>query len=366
MLADRDMEELLGFKAGHPVISVYLNTDPAEGNVENHRLRLRSMLKDVEQKKDVNAITAYFEHEHDWSGRSVAVFSCVPEDFWQVYTLAVPVRSRLRIGDRPQVKPLVNLLDSYGGYGVALVDKQSARLFYFHLGALEEQDGIQGESVRRTKSGGGSQAAGRRGGSAGQTDHVDEVAERNMKEAADYAIRFFSENNIRRVLIGGSDDNVAMFRNLLPKSWQSLVVGTFAISMTATHQEVMKRAMDIGAQAEFRREALLACAIVTDAAKSQGGVTGVSDTLEAVREGRVKTLLIRDGFRTPGGRCLGCDHLSTAPTGTCRICGETVEPVPDIVEITVGRVLRSGGEVEFLNSEHQIEGFDQIGALLRY
>ena len=45
-----------------------------------------------------------------------------------------------------------------------MVDKQGARLFYFHLGELREQEGVLGESVKRTKRGGGSQAAGRRGG----------------------------------------------------------------------------------------------------------------------------------------------------------------------------------------------------------
>lgn len=366
MLADRDLEGLLDFKSEHPVLSVYLNTDPAEGNAENHRLRLRSMLKDIELAEDVESVIQYFDHEHNWSGRSVAVFCCAPEDFWQVYTLAVPVRSRVRVSDRPHVKPLVNLLDFYGGYGVVLVDKQGARLFYFHLGSLKEQDGVMGETVRRAKRGGGSQAAGRRGGIAGLTDYVDEVADRNMKVAAEYATDFFKENNVRRVLIGGSEDNVALFRSQLPKAWQSLVVGTFPISMTASHKEVLERAMEIGAEAEYRRGTQLASAVVTNAAKGRGGVVGIEDTLNAAREGRVMTLLIRDGFRLKGSRCKSCGYLSAQVLEECPFCDGEVEAVSDVVEIAVGTVLRSGGEVEVLQSGHQVEGFDQIGALLRY
>ena len=118
------------------------------------------------------------------------------------------------------VKPLANLFDSYGRYGVSLVDKQGARLFFFHLGTLREQEGVLGESVRRTKHGGGSQAAGRRSGDAGQTQYTSEVTERNMRDSAEFAAKFFTENNIRRVLIGGTDDNIAHFRGYLPKSWQ--------------------------------------------------------------------------------------------------------------------------------------------------
>ena len=97
----------------------------------------------------------------------MAVFSCAPEGFLRAFSLALPVASRVRINNQPHVKPLADLLDSYGGYGVVLVDKQGARLFSFHLGELQEQEGLMGESIRHTKRGGGSQSPGRRGGVAG-------------------------------------------------------------------------------------------------------------------------------------------------------------------------------------------------------
>lgn len=74
---------------------------------------------------------------------------------------------------------------------MVLVDKQGARLFSFHLGELQEQEGVMGEAIRHTKRGGGSQAAGRRGGTAGQTDYVEEMADRNIKEVIEAATRFF-------------------------------------------------------------------------------------------------------------------------------------------------------------------------------
>ncbi len=366
MLTDRDLKALLNFKSTHPVLSVYLNTDPVEGNADRYKLRLRGMLKEVNLPDDEQAVLHYFDHEHDGSGRSVAVFSCAPDNFLQTYPLAVPVRSRVRIGDHPHVKPLANLLDSYGGYGVVLIDKQGARLFYFHLGELREQEGVIGESVRRTKRGGGSTSPGRRGGIAGQTDYVDEVTDRNMREAVEFSTRFFSENNVRRILIGGTEDTVALFRSQLPKSWQSLVVGSFPISMIASHTEVLQRAMEIGEKVELQREAELAQAIVTSASKGRGGVRGLEDTLGMVREGRIQTLLLQDGFRASGSRCQSCGYLSSLPMETCSFCGGSIESVSDVVEYTVRHVMLSGGEVEVLNQVQKIEGFEKIGALLRY
>jgi len=366
MITDRDVQELLHYQPKHPVLSIYMNIDPTDGNADSHRLRLRSMLKDATLTQDANAVLQYFDHQYDWSGKSVAVFSCAPEGFLRVYPLAVPVRSRLRISDRPHLKPLADLLDSYGGYGVVLVDKQGARFFHFHLGQLQEQEGVLGETVRRTKRGGGSQATGRRGGTAGQTDYVEEVTERNMRDAVEFAIHFFAEKNVRRIVIGGTEDNVALFRNQLPKAWQSLVIGAFSISMLATHTEVLERAMQIGEEVELQREARLANTVVTQSAKGRGGVVGLEATLNAIREGRIQTLLIRDGYRATGNRCTTCGYISTQPMESCPFCSGQVEKIPDAVELAVRHIMQSGGEVEVLRADQVVKDFDQIGAILRY
>jgi peptide chain release factor subunit 1 len=366
MLTEKDIKELLDYHSEAPVLSVYLNTEPVEGGVEVHKLRLRSMFKEIQMQEDEEVVERFLDHEFDWSGRSLAVFSCKANGFFRAYALAVPVRSRVRGTDKPYVKPLADLLDSYGGYGVALVDKQGARLFYFHLGELREQVGMMGESVRHTKRGGGSQATGRRGGTAGQTNYEEEVAERNIKDAADFAAHFFGENNVRRVLLGGSDETVALFRSHLPKAWQSLVVGQFPMSMTTSHNEVMERAMQMGGTAEHQREARLVEVMVTGAAKGRGGVIQLEETLNAVHEGRVQTLIIQDGYRAPGARCTGCGFTTTRPVDSCPFCGSPFDKINDAVELAVRSVMQSGGDVEVLHNDAVLASHGNIGALLRY
>lgn len=366
MLTDSELQELLGYQAKHDVLSVYLNTDPVQANADAHKLHLRSMLKDVNLPDDVEAVLRFIDHKHDWSGKSVAIFSCAAEGFFKEYPLAVPIRSRVRISDRPHVKPLANLLDSYGRYGVVLVDKVGARLFFFNLGELREQEGIMGEAIRKTKRGGGSQSVGRRGGTAGQTDYVDEVADRNMRDVIEFATHFFAENNVRRILIGGSEDNVALFRSQLPKSWQSLVLGSFSISMHASHPEVLEKTMEIGKQVELKNEANLAEAIITGAAKGKGGVINLEDTLNAIHEGRVQILLIREYFRAPGNRCTGCGYVSSLPRDACPYCSGKPVNIPDAVELAVRKVMQSGGEVEVMDAGYEVKGFQDIGAMLRF
>ena len=366
MLTETNLQELLGYQPEKQVLSVYLNTDPTEGNADVYRKNLRSMLKEINMTSDVQAVDHYISSEFDWSGRSVAIFSCTADHFLRAYSLAIAVRNQVVVADRPYVKTLASLLDFYGGYGVVLVDKQGARLFSFHLGELKEQEGILGDSVRHTKRGGASAKPGMRGGMAGQTRYEDEVTDRNIRYVADFASHFFNDNNVRRVLIGGTDENIALLRNQLPKSWQSLIVGTFPMSMTASKDEVLERALQIGKQNEIHKEELLLNKLVTGAAKERKGVLGLDDTLVAVHDGRVQSLVIQDGYRAIGYQCQGCGYLTAREMPTCQFCGSKFKEIPDAIEMAVHKSMKAGGDVEVLQHQHKVSGFEDIGALLRY
>jgi peptide chain release factor subunit 1 len=366
MLTETNLRELLNYQTESQVLSVYLNTNPLEGNSDAYKLNLRGMLKDVDLPADVVAIENYFSRDFDWNGRSVAVFSCATERFFRAYPLAIPIHNQVIVNSRPHVKPLASLLDYYGGYGVVLVDKQGARLFSFHLGELKEQEGILGENIRRTKRGGSSAKPGVRGGVAGQTRYQDELTERNIRDVAEFASHFFSENYVRRILIGGTEENIALLRSQLSKSWQSLIVGTFPMSMTASKEEVLDRTMKIGREAEFHKEDQLLRKLVTGASKDRGGVLDLDGTLSAVHDGRVQALVIQEGYREAGFQCQGCGYITSIEMPSCPFCGEKFQQIPDAVELAVHRVMQAGGEVEVLQHQHSVDGFNNIGALLRY
>jgi peptide chain release factor subunit 1 len=243
MFTESSLRKIKDFSTGDPIVSLYLNTEPSRGNAETHRLRLRNMIKDISLKQDADAVEKFFNYSYDWSGRSVAVFSCAPAGFFEVIPLAVPVKDFIQIGTKAAVDPLEDLLEEYSNMGVILVDKQGARLFHFHMGELVEQEGYLGDLVKQIKDGGASSAHGLRGGSLAGKRAVRETIDRNQREIAEAATKFLEQKRVRRVLIGGTDENVSHFRNFLPKSMQSLVVGTFAMAMTASTSDVLHRVL---------------------------------------------------------------------------------------------------------------------------
>ena len=76
MFTDNVLRELLNYSSPDPVLSVYINTDMTEGTADALKLRLRTLLKEVDLPKDEAAIHKYFETEREWTGRSLAMFSC--------------------------------------------------------------------------------------------------------------------------------------------------------------------------------------------------------------------------------------------------------------------------------------------------
>ncbi|OJX44762.1 MAG: hypothetical protein BGO78_07070 [Chloroflexi bacterium 44-23] len=364
MFSDRDLRELVNYQAQSKMLSIYLNTDPPLGNADSYRLRLRSMMKNTDLKDDVERIESYFDTEYDWSGRSVVLFSDASADFFRVYPLAIPTPDLIHEGIRPNVRPLAGLIDSFGGYGVVLVDKQGARIFHFHLGELREQDGVLGNDINKIKT--GSSSLGKRGGSNNQSHSIEETIERNMRESVDFATAFFETKHIRRILLGGSDDNIALFRSYLPKSWQSLIAGSFVIPMTASSHEVAQRAMEIGVKAEEVRETQVVERLITQAAKNSHAVTGMESALAAVSAGRVQTLVIQHSFQTAGFYCPDCKVITSQPDLACRACESIPQEVQDVIALAVTFTLEYGGEVEVVKMSPNFEDAGKIGAFLRY
>jgi len=368
MLGEQDLKSLLKFDAGHPVLSVYLNIEPAERGGEPVRRRLRALLRPLphEAAADIQAVEKFFEHEYDGSGRSAVVFSCAPAAFFQAFHFQLPLRSRARWLPQPYVKPLAHLLDAYGGYGLARVDKQGVRLYAYHLGEMVASQEVTGEAVRRTKSGGASALAGRRGGEAGQSHHEQEIEQRNLREAAEASAAFFQGHQVRRILLAGTEETLAQFRAVLPKAWQSLVVGSFSPDRDAAPADLLARAVEVGRVAEATREAGLVESAVTAAAKGKAGTTGLENTLRALHDGRVLTLMITEGYRAPGYVCTGCGLISAQDLPACPYCGKKAAAIEDAVELAVQKAMRSTAEVEVISGSPRLEQAGHIAAILRY
>ncbi len=371
MFTDRDLEELVAFRStGSPVLSLYLNVDPTGQSTDHYKLTMRSLLGSVAseaRQEDVEAIGRYFDFEYGWQGRGVVVFSCQEDDFWRAYSLAVPVQDYAYVSHRPYLKPLTDVLDAYGRYGVVLVDSEEARMFLFDLGELIETTETLGEEVRRAKHGGASGVTGMRGGIAARTArHEEATILRNLKEIADVTATFCDVGRCTRLVLGGSEANVSRFQDLLPKGLADTVIGSFQVDLNASINEVQERSRDLIEQVAQQREAELVDQMIAGWKRGSGAVVGLSDTLAALQEHRVGVLLVAAGYETSGYRCTNCRYLVLSEREECPLCGGAVAHVEDLVDTMVHRALEQAVEVEVVRGNSKLEEVGSVGALLRY
>ncbi len=370
MFSRRDLQELAEYKGtGGPVLSLYLNVDPSQHTTDEYKLALRQLLRGAGEQadgQDIAAVERFFDLEYDWSGRGVVVFSCTKGEFWRTYALAVPVADRVFVGPKPYLTPLASLWDAFGQFVVAIVDKQGVRLLLYHVGELIRTEGMLGEPVRRVKTGGGSAEKGRRGGIGATADkHEDEVAARNLKEAAELTVAFCEAHQPRNVLVGGKAETLKQFRAKLPRVWADHVIGTFAADISMHENEVRDAALKILAEVEQEHELALADAVITAAAKGKGGVVRLDDTLSAAHEGRVQTLLVAEGYKAEGFQCQQCGYVTSQRLDKCPFCGGTMGHIPDAVETIIQQVIEQGGRVEMVAGHTELNAAG-VGALLRY
>jgi peptide subunit release factor 1 (eRF1) len=369
MFKREDLRELAAYQAETPILSVYLNVDPTEHTTDEYRLALRQALKQAQglaATEDMAAVEQFFDHEYDWSGRGVVVFSGTKEDFWRIYSLAVPIASGVTVARKPYIWPLAAMVDAYGSYAVALVDRQGVQLFHFEMGELRTSDRYLGEEVRKLKKGRGSSGGpGRRGGAPISGRREEEMVQRNIRQSAKATKLFHRKHKPQRWIIAGVERTVAQFREALGKGLQDKVIGSFSADMNASEPEIRKRSMEILQQVEKERERALVEAVFTAAAKGRGGVIRLADTLGAAHEGRIQTLVIARDYHQPGYQCQNCAYITDQHLEVCPFCSGEFAEISDAAEALVTKVIEDGGQVEVVDDHPKLAEFG-VGALLRY
>ncbi len=369
MFSQKDLKELIQIETSHPILSLYLNTDSTLQNQDVSRLHLKNMLKDIpaNMQEDVIAVQQYIEHEYDWQSRGIALFSCADEGLLWTFNVKSPLlKDAFFIKNHAVIYPLARILDVCAGWGIIIIDKQGARLFTYNAGKLTEHEGFLGEAVRQTKGGGsGSNLHGSRGEDNG-SENIKNSIHLNMKEGAAYTARVFDQRQIRRMVIGGSDENTHQFMAELPKTWQSLVAGTCALDMESDHKDILAKLLEIIQRKENETTAALVNQVITATAKGNQGALGLEAVMNEIRNGRAQIILFEEGTVLNGHQCRGCHYLTTQSLDACPFCGKTFEPLENAGEMAVHEALKNNMTVKITEGNQPLLEAGGIAAILRY
>ena len=373
---DRDaLRRLAELRLDRPaVLSLYLGLDPSEFATPPARATaIRSLIDEAERRlkeaegldhddrvqlqRSLERAEEALETTGADGAHGVAVFAAEPENLFEVVKLPRSVANRVAIDRAPLVGPLVGL-ERRERWCVVLVNRQVGRVFRGSPEGLRETRSLQDEVHGRHDQGGWSQARYQRG--------VEKEKEDHLKNVADLLLTYVKRRPFEKLVVGGPRELVAGFEDKLHPYVKERLAGRIDVDVENTNaDEVLAAAGPLLEQLEERRERE-AVERLGEASRSGGrAVAGLDDTLAALNERRVETLVMDERFAAPGAACPECGWLGPEGVESCPADGTPLEQCEDIAEVAVERALQQSADVLPLRRRRdELDG--GIGALLRF
>jgi peptide subunit release factor 1 (eRF1) len=354
-----------------PVLSLYLRLDPERRATHAWRSTFNSLrsatLKPIsdrrkwqEMRDEFDRIEQALENEMSPLGRGVAFFVCRQRDLWQQTAVPVPLPDEVHLGPKPYLRPLARTRDENDRFVLAVMSRDRGRFFVSQIGQVEEVLQITAPTPRKTVW----DSAPKDDKDGAVLDAVMHVV-RVLAHAADLVLTQFEG---RSLLLSGPIEMRAEVMRELPKHLLPRVGEPFQVEIHALPSEI-SAAAEPAQRIMEEREELATVQRLIDAGPS-ASAWDVQPTLNALREGRVMTLVVEDAFVAPGARCRNCLALWQAMRPNCGLCGsDAMEPVDDVVELAIEHALEEKATLEIVRSEQARQLLARIGpvaALLRW
>lgn len=368
-ITEDDIRELAGFRGEvAPVTSCYLDVDGGRHprfqdvlhslDVLFREARSRhgtdpSVAADLERMEE--HVRAGIDRSHT---RGLAMFSSSASGLWKVVELPVPVRSQVVVNNTASIRQLETVVDEYERFGILLVDRQRARMFVFELGELIDSSEVfeqlpRGDDVdhSRTKD--------------HNHSHTAAMLHQHLRHAAEVAFEVFQGKGFDRLIVSTPDELGSELVGVLHPYLQERIEARCHIPVGSSHDEIRAAALEVEASVERRKEAELVEKLREASGAGRRATTGLKDTLQAIVERRVDTLLVSHGYEAPGWRCMGCGHIA-AIGRACPVCSAEMVQVDDVIDEAVEEAINQSCDVEICVGNADLDVLGRIGALLRY
>lgn len=370
MINKTDLERLIQrTDGGKPVLSLFLDMSVNSDNKRTQGVFLNQKQSQFEELDGTQAplVAEAFDRVREWisdgfdeQNRGAAIYTELGGDWFEALQFPVPVQNRALLGPRPAIAPLAQVIESYHHHGVVLLDREHVRILSVYLGTLLDEFEVHGDPIpapNDVQAGGYSQDRYQRR----KAEEVRHFFKEFAKEVEEFVGRYEPDD----LVILGTDENVAKFREFLSEQVQEKVVYTGPAWVDDSSSEILQR-LQPHLSAYEERERLETVERVRDrVAHDYLATAGFQGTLTALQEGKVDTLVIARDRRQDGSRCQQCSFVFARDLSTCPYCGsqklEEVDAVEELVRMAEGQ----GVEIAFAEP-NEVDDLRGVGALLRF
>ena len=343
---------------GHPVLSVYVDLDPARFPTPDTRhMQLGSLLDEARRKagdQEVDRVEAWLEADGAIrrGARGLAIFSSAKADILEAVRLNSAVESLAVVDTVPWLEPLAALA-SPGDWGIAVVSRRAARLLRGGPGSLTEFAAIEDELHRRHAQGGWSQARFQRG--------IEEQVAVHLRGVADRLLRAHLRRPFQHLVIICSDELRPALEHSLHRELTDILAETVDADLEhASAEEIAAVVAPVIERAERDRERDLVAGLEQALGTGGPAAAGLDEVLSTLEEHRVSTLLVGEHSVLKAGLCPTCGRLSTDGGRRCPLDGALLAEV-DATEHAVEEAARQSARV--VVARHELEWLGDHGGI---
>jgi peptide subunit release factor 1 (eRF1) len=369
---------LVEHRAGRRVVSLYLDLDPERfATAPARAAQVRSLIdeaaKELENggdfsredrlglREDLEQVKDYLlSREPPFSGaRALAVFCCGRDGLFETIKLMRPVPGRVVLDATPYIEPMLAAA-TQREWCVVLVSRRHARVLTGAADELRQRHARDDEVHGQHDQGGWSQARYERSVEKEVDDHLRAVAE--LIELRCRRDRF------DRLALGGPPEIVPRLEAMLSEEVRSrLAPGRVEVDLSSAGEAEIRAAVARLVEQDDRRRERDALERLAAGVGSGGrGAGGPEDTVSALNERRVETLLLAPGFEGEAERCPSCGMIVLGGDGHCPADGAELQHTSHLREAVVEAALAQDADVMIVRHYPDLGPFQGVGALLRF
>ncbi|HLJ04056.1 MAG TPA: Vms1/Ankzf1 family peptidyl-tRNA hydrolase [Solirubrobacteraceae bacterium] len=369
---------LVEHRPGRRVLSLYLDLDPerfatAPARASQVRSLVDEAAKEIENtrefgredrlglREDLERVKDYLlSREPPFQGaRGLAVFCCGRDDLFETVRLPRSVPGRVVLDSTPYVEPMLAAA-MQREWCVVLVSRRRARVLTGMADELRESHAREDEVHGQHDQGGWSQANYERSVEKEVDDHlraVAELIERNLRR-----------DRFDRLALGGPPEIVPRLEGMLSEEVLArLAPERVEVDVSSAGEAEIRAAVaQLVEKDDGRREREALDRLAAGLGSGGRAAAGPEDTVEALNERRVETLLLAPGFDREAARCQGCGMIVLDADGRCPADGGELQHTAHLREAAVECALAQDAEVMIIRRYQDLGPFQGIGALLRF
>lgn len=334
---------------------------------------------------DVARITEYVDNELDLNVNGVFIVADGQQGVFEAIPLDVAPTPSLVLESVPALRPLVHASEDYPSFAVVNANQQETNVWVIERLGWSENIQVESDSYPRHQSTGGLNAQ-------RYQNRANERVDAFAKTVAEQVNRLFMEGAVPPDYLILSDDEpmATAISERLHKEVAPKLLGKLELGKDPLPTEIAVKVAPMIEAAERQEEADAVQAVADGVGAQTLGIAGAVDTLRAVANGQVETLVMNDDFSATGWADytlplfglgeIPAEHPAGGDVANLKVTkledeavrlalvnGGTVELIQTHEPIGANpEVPRAGGEIPRAAAATALDALGGIGAVLRY